>query len=144
MEVEELFWAKVDVQGEDDCWEWQGSRTDKNGYGLFSLSSSTMRAHRVAWELWNAEPIPEGMSACHSCDNPPCVNPEHIWLGTSADNNRDRDAKGRHANSQKIVCPAGHPYTDENTYLRANGKRDCRECKRVRDRKREGWRWTRR
>ena len=143
MEVEERFWSRVDVRGGDDCWEWRGSRASKD-YGQIRVQGTTMGSHRLAWELWNAEPIPDGLWVLHKCDNPPCCNPEHLWVGTGLDNVRDRDAKGRHANTRKTVCPAGHPYTDENTYLRANGKRDCRECKRVRDRKREGWRWTRR
>ena len=97
--LEERFWSKVLILGEDDCWPWHGLK-DKSGYGRFRVGSladgtRTMKlAHRVAFELIIG-PIPLSLDGLHSCDNPPCCNPAHVFIGDHADNDRDRDAKGR-------------------------------------------------
>jgi hypothetical protein len=90
------FWEKVSTvsNGPDGCWEWKAGHMG-DGYGSFRHPSSPL-AHRVAWVLSGRE-IPEGMCLLHKCDNPNCVNPKHLFLGTRADNNRDRQAKGRSA-----------------------------------------------
>lgn len=86
------FWRHVDKSG--DCWVWTAARV-AGGYGTFGLDRETMaRAHRVSFELANG-PIPVGMAVMHRCDNPPCVRPDHLELGSWAANNADRDAKGR-------------------------------------------------
>ena len=90
-EVRRRFWAKA-RKGEA-CWLWTGAQSSDK-YGCFGLDGRTVAAHRVAWMLTNG-PIPSGLLVCHSCDNPRCVNPDHLWLGTNADNARDRDQKGR-------------------------------------------------
>lgn len=94
------FWAKVDRSGE--CREWRGTR-DRHGYGIIKIRSGndakTKRAHRVAWELINGA-IPDGMYVLHRCDNPPCCNPTHLFLGTHADNMDDMKAKGRQASGE--------------------------------------------
>lgn len=91
--IDARFWEHV--QKSDGCWEWQGAR-DGGGYGYFSSGSGRVRAHRFSYTLANG-PIPDGLYVCHTCDNPPCVRLDHLWLGTRADNNRDRDRKGRAA-----------------------------------------------
>lgn len=87
--IEERFWTKVDMSG--DCWHWIAARTS-GGYGTID----NRYAHRVSWEIAHG-PIPDGLLVCHHCDIPVCVNPAHLFLGTTADNMRDRDAKGRGA-----------------------------------------------
>lgn len=94
--VMERFWSKVRIG--DGCWEWQATRLPR-GYGQFQfkLDGGKWRhhgAHRVAWMLERG-PIPPGVQVCHRCDNPRCVRPSHLFLGTAADNVRDMDRKGR-------------------------------------------------
>lgn len=87
------FYSKVKINSDDACWEWE-SGVDKDGYGKFQFRENPWRAHRVSWTIYNGE-IPEGMYVCHKCDNPTCVRPSHLWLGTDADNIHDMDEKGR-------------------------------------------------
>jgi hypothetical protein len=120
------------------CLEWTKG-TNKAGYGIVTDVVRSALVHRVVWTLANG-PIPPGMNVLHHCDNPPCCDtspseayPEgHLFLGTLADNNADRDAKGRCragiGNAAKTHCPANHEYTEANTYVH-NG-RHCKICRR--------------
>lgn len=129
----ERFWPKVDKRGPDDCWEWTASR-DTQGYGQIGYRRERpLKAHRVSWELANG-PIPDGLCVCHRCDNPPCVNPAHLFLGSFGDNMRDMVSKGRHWLQKVTHCPHGHEYTPENTAPRPNGNgRWCLACRKIRN-----------
>jgi hypothetical protein len=102
------FWARVDKSfaenGEQGCWIWMGARF-KEGYGMIRVPPTGKKgtyslAHRVAWELTNG-PIPDGLNVLHNCDNPPCVNPFHLFLGTDTDNQNDALDKGRKLSGEK-------------------------------------------
>lgn len=102
--LEARFWIKVDRSG--DCWEWMAARNPYRGdYGIFSPSKGkTVTAHRMAWELAHG-PIPDGMQVCHTCDNPPCVRLDHLFLGTNRANVTDKIAKGRSGRDFRLPKP---------------------------------------
>ncbi len=95
------FWEKVTLGAESECWQWTGARFHF-GHGVVYVvgRKSPDRAHRVAWTLTHG-PIPEKMCVLHRCDNPPCCNPAHLFLGTKSDNSKDRDTKGRQASGAR-------------------------------------------
>jgi hypothetical protein len=113
------------------CLEWTKS-CNESGYGRIGAGRrGTVCTHRLAWELAHG-PIPVGMQVLHHCDNRRCCDAEKcLFLGTNADNMADKDAKGRNNNTRKTVCPAGHRYSEANTY-RWGGTRMCRRCRRER------------
>lgn len=96
----EKFWAKTH-QEPNGCWTWTGTRSP-DGYGLVRGPKRTqIRAHRFAYEL-TLGPIPDGLFVCHKCDNPPCCNPAHFFLGTHQENQADRIAKGRSSHGERV------------------------------------------
>lgn len=107
----ERFEAKVYAEPSCGCWLWGGS-LDGDGYGMFRSKGRVERSHRVAWQLYRGE-IPPGICVLHRCDNPTCVNLDHLFLGTKADNAWDRAKKGRGRRSKKglpfgvILRPSG-------------------------------------
>jgi len=127
------FFTKVTQTA--DCWLWNGAKTP-NGYGQFRLAGRFGRlvlAHRFSYET-KFGPIPEGLWALHKCDNPPCVNPDHLFIGDRSDNMRDCAKKGRlnlqnqHRSKPKIACLRGHVYKPETTILSPEGWKKCRIC----------------
>ena len=129
--IEDRFWEKVSK--EDGCWNWVGS-TQGFGYGYLHTGDKTNRkpvsAHRYSWALHNG-PIPDGLWVLHKCDNPSCVNPDHLFLGDRTDNMRDCAAKGRVrtvGKSRLTHCKHGHEFTPENTRLDKHGHRRCKAC----------------
>ena len=105
----ERFWSKVEKS--DGCWEWNATRNHR-GYGKFrDTPHSEVGSHRFSYVL-HYGPIPEGMEVMHSCDNPPCVNPDHLSLGTSKDNAEDRTAKRRTRNqwTGPLLAPRKNGY----------------------------------
>jgi hypothetical protein len=93
--LESRFWSHVTAGGEDDCWEWRASTGDF-GHGIIrgDNNGKAIGAHRVSWEIHNG-PIPDGLWVLHHCDNPPCCNPRHLYVGTRLDNVRDMHERQR-------------------------------------------------
>jgi hypothetical protein len=98
------FWARVEKNGPvhpvcGRCWIWVGGSVDVGGYGHLMANRRFLKVHRYSWELHNGA-VPSGLCVLHRCDNPPCVNPAHLFLGNRTDNARDRTAKGREARGE--------------------------------------------
>lgn len=131
--IETRFWAKVDRRGPDECWPWRG-KPGARGYGTFSFDNLRRRATHISLEL-SGKPRPSPRhGACHTCDNPPCVNPAHLWWGDQSENLRDALAKKRLPHALKTHCRLGHPLSGDNLLLHKEGWRQCRKCTRAQTR----------
>ena len=118
------------IVAESGCWEWQGTRLPK-GYGVITVQQTKRYVHRIMCEEAHGT-IPAGMYALHSCDNPPCCNPEHLRIGTPQENTQDAVKRKRLWVVNVTHCKHGHEYTEANTMVDRRGKRRCRTCARAR------------
>lgn len=117
MEIAEYFLERVDIT--DDCWLWKMA-TNRKGYGFFwdPRYKKLVYAHRASYEIFVDE-IPEGLSVLHHCDNPPCVRPDHLFLGTAQDNSDDMVAKGRSYDRHGTRNPRARLTEDEVNVIRS-------------------------
>ena len=123
------FWKFVDISGGvDACWPWRGS-TGLGGYGWFQFDGQHYTATHIALAM-DGRGVPKDMHACHHCDNPPCCNPRHLFVGSQRDNLLDRTLKGRATNqfSGARHCRKGHEYTPENTLVQIRKNKPVRHC----------------
>ncbi len=124
------FEEKISIEPTSGCWLWTAG-VNAMGYGFIGINQRPYLAHRVSWELHNG-PIPNNTLVCHHCDNPPCANPNHLFLGTHQDNSDDKYRKNRAVNAQSKLthCARGHPYSGINLHISPSGYRRCRACDR--------------
>lgn len=133
---EDRFWSRVAIIPFHPCWEWIGGKA-KNGYGVFysgERPGMSVKAHRFSWRL-NFGSLPNELDVCHKCDNPGCVRPDHLFLGTHSDNMHDMASKGRTRLKCRDACKHGHPFSPENTSHGIRGAyriRWCKTCARLR------------
>lgn len=119
------FWSRVRIG--DRCWEWSGFRLPgKWKYGRMKVNNRHVLAHRLSW-LINRGPIPPGQYVLHKCDNPPCVRPSHLYLGSQKQNARDRDSRGRTGDTKGTKNPAAK--LTERDVLAIRARHDAGESK---------------
>jgi hypothetical protein len=139
------YWKSRCVVTETGCWEFQGWRHPKKGsrqlpYAEASYRGKRVRLHRKTLEIKLGRSLHPGMHACHACDNPPCINPDHVFEATNTDNQRDMVAKGRHTKQKRTHCKRyGHPLSGDNLRIRKDGRRVCRACEAIKNRLELGW-----
>jgi hypothetical protein len=147
----ERFFKKVNKSGSEaypDCWIWEAGKNSKD-YGSFKYyqDKPAIGSH-VSSYLFHIGEVPKGLFVCHRCDNPPCVNPEHLFLDTNSGNMKDMFKKGRNPPQTKkqTHCKKGHSFEEFEpiVYVKKQGRqigeeyRVCKECKRINDSKRKG------
>lgn len=124
------FWERVIQRGPDECWGWN-DKLGPNGYPTIYFYNNgknrSIKGHRLSFLIHNGH-FPLNGCACHKCDNPECTNPNHLFDGSIADNNRDMTSKGRHWETIKTHCKRGHPFSEENTKLIVRKRGTYRQC----------------
>jgi HNH endonuclease len=124
------FFDRVSLDFETGCWNWKRGKSS-DGYGSVGFRGKTEGAHRVSAILFLGFDPASRLHVLHTCDNPACVNPKHLYFGTHQDNMRDLTVRRRGVNAKKTHCINGHPYTSGNTYYSSGGRRrSCRLCHR--------------
>ncbi len=131
--LDNRFWSKVEKTKE--CWNWTAAKNPK-GYGRYKVEGKCRSPHVLSF-LNSGGVLLDKEEVCHTCDNPSCVRPDHLFAGTRSDNMKDCAEKGRISsrNHTATHCIHGHILLGDNLYLRKNGHRQCRECHRRRNRK---------
>lgn len=134
------FWSYVDQSGGPDaCWPWLKGRDDQ-GYGVWYADGNKHKAHRWLLGHLRGRPLIGRQSGvedgCHRCDNPPCCNPRHLYVGTRKRNVADAVERSRLWQLRRTHCPAGHPYSGDNLEVRKSGARRCKACTRASDHRR--------
>lgn len=125
------FWTKIQIDEDSGCWVWMASRFE-NGYGGFKFNGKTSKAHRVSYSQL-IEFIPDGLVVRHKCDFKPCVNPNHLELGTQLDNINDSIERGRNNYRKRVRCPRNHLLINPNIIPshKKLGRRGCLACDRA-------------
>ena len=132
------FWGKVKRGEPDVCWPFQGC-TSSWGYGIIQISGKGYIASRVAYALATEEE-PGKFHVCHTCDNPICCNPAHLWLGTDADNVADMFAKGREKKNTITRCAHGHEFIPGSSWIIKHPRGNYRRCKKCFNVRRQAYR----
>lgn len=138
-------WKANCVVTATQCWEWQGWRHRQDGpsqlpYAEASYCGKAVRLHRKMLEIALGRPLRLGMQACHTCDNPPCINPDHVFEASCRQNHLDMVAKKRHTKQKRTHCLRyGHPLSGDNLHIRNDGRRVCKLCQTIRQRLEAGW-----
>lgn len=137
MNYEQRFMQKINKT--DTCWMWVGALSSR-GYGSFRFNGKSISSHRFSYLHFNGE-IPDGMIICHKCDTPACVNPEHLFVGSYADNNKDMFEKDRNGQSSRpqTRCRRGHEFAVvgvKTAIKKGKANRTCHECVKIRDKSR--------
>lgn len=138
--ISERLERRIDKSG--DCWVWKGALNFTGGYGQITLNNRRKLVHRLVYEMEHRVTLRRDQYVCHRCDNPSCVRLDHLFLGTAYDNIQDAISKGRkrlgglpRINAAKTECIRGHALGGTNLFIDSSGNRQCRECRRMRNRR---------